>query len=538
VRVGAYDYVTKPVADFAALDLKIAKAAERAELARDRKRLAAELAASEERYREIHDAAPDAIVTFGALDERIREVNPAAVAQYGYSRDELLALGIGALFAPPAPEHPGSWSDPSAVLQRRKDGSTFAAEVRPGELVLGGEALRSFTIRDVSARLRAEEERRELESQLRQAQKMDAVGRLAGGLAHDLGNMLAVVLASAEMLSLEARADQREDLAAIEDAAQRGAALIRQLMSLSRRSAAAPTRVAPNEAVSEATRFLSRALGSSARLELRLAPDVWDVFVDPGQLGQVLLNLVVNARDAMPDGGRVVVSTANAVGVASAAGGEPADHVCIAVEDTGCGMPAEVLARVFEPFFTTKEPGKATGLGLSVVFGIVRQAGGFVQAESSPGQGSTFRVYLPRGGHRSAEADADAGVTGAPVALDDVTALVAEDEEPLRLLVARALRQAGARVLDGRDGREALDRAQGYRGTIDLLVTDVVMPGLSGPDLARELARERPGMKVLFTSGFPFTALGDDSGFATHAVLQKPFRQSALLAEVRRLVDG
>jgi PAS domain S-box-containing protein len=531
VRIGAYDYVTKPVADFAALDLKVAKAAERAELARDRDRLAAELAVSEERYREIHDAAHDAIVTFGAVDERIREVNPAAVALYGYSREELLALEVRALFAPPAPEHPGAWSDAASVLQRRKDGSTFAAELRPGDLVLGGEALRSFAIRDVSARERAERERRELEGQLRQVQKMEAVGQLAGGLAHDLGNMLAVVLASVELLGAAARDDQQEDLAAIRDAAQRGAALIRQLMSLSRRSGGAPSIVAPNEAVAEATSLLARALAPAARLETRLAPDAWDVHVDRGQLGQVLLNLVVNARDATPAGGRVVLSTTN-VTVRNPAGGEPAEHVCLAVEDTGSGMTPEVLARAFEPFFTTKEPGKSTGLGLSVVYGIVQQAGGFVEAESSPGRGSTFRVYLPRSGGRGDRGGA--AEPPPPVDLEAVTALVAEDEEQLRLLVVRALRGSGMRVLDGGGGSEALERARSHRGPIDLLVTDVVMPGMSGPELARALARERPRLKVLFTTAYPFAAM-DGPDTPDHAVLLKPFKQSELLAAVRRL---
>jgi CheY-like chemotaxis protein len=305
------------------------------------------------------------------------------------------------------------------------------------------------------------------------------------------------------------------------------------MMALSRRTVAAPVLLAANEAVGEAMRFLRRVVGEHVQVTTALAPDAWSTRIDPGQLAQVLMNLVVNARDAMPGGGRLAIETRNAPGERDPAGAD-GDYVCVAVSDTGCGMSEEVQARIFEPFFTTKEPGKGTGLGLSMVYGIVRGAGGFVRCDSAPGAGTTFHVFLPRA-DGAAEAGAAARPAGAGGELaGDLTVLVAEDEEPLRQLVVRSLGQLGVRVLHGCDGEDALAVARRHRGRIDLLVTDVVMPRLSGPDLAAALGRDRPGLKVLYMTGFPRDGNLEGAG----AVLEKPFRQSALLEQVRRLVAG
>jgi CheY-like chemotaxis protein len=362
---------------------------------------------------------------------------------------------------------------------------------------------------------------------------MEAVGRLAGGVAHDFNNLLTIMSAHAEFLSQELGADNAE-VQGIARAAERGAALTQQLLLFSRHKPVAHEHIDLNGSVTDVMRLLARVLGESVRLESERARELWGVRADPDQIGQVLINLAVNARDAMPRGGTVKVTTANEIVIEarSVRGGTLARgrYATLSVADSGEGMSEEVLARLFEPFFTTKEFGKGTGLGLATVYGIVRSCGGAIDVESRPGAGSTFRIYLPA----SDEAPASKGrVTLTPESGRGETILVVEDEDPVRTLLRRILVDHGYRVLEARDGADGLRRSQEHGGEIHLLLTDMVMPEMTGPELAQRVAAERPSTRVLFMTGY---TEHDSTGAA--ALLHKPFSSSTLLGHVRRLLDS
>ncbi len=379
-------------------------------------------------------------------------------------------------------------------------------------------------------------ERVQLQRDLAQAQKLEAIGRLAGGVAHDFNNVLTAILGSAELLLLDTPpgASQREEVEIIRDAAVRAQELIRQLLAFSARQVLQPAVIDLNDLIKNVGRMLRRLIGEDLVLVTELAKDLGAVRVDPGQVEQVLVNLAVNARDAMPDGGRLIVRTDNVTATDSAElpNGR---YVVIEVADTGTGMDDATLGRVFEPFFTTKERGKGTGLGLATVYGIVRQSGGQISVTSAPGAGTTFRIHLPR-----VDAPVEAARTTAPLAAPVAgteTILVAEDEQIVRALIRKVLEQAGYTVLLGDGGTEALQLAERHSGPIHLLVTDVVMPGMSGRELARRLLARRPDTKVLFLSGYA------DDAVERHGVLepgtafmQKPFTPGALATRVREVL--
>jgi signal transduction histidine kinase len=384
-------------------------------------------------------------------------------------------------------------------------------------------------------------ERRQLQEQLFHAQKMEAIGRLAGGVAHDFNNVLTAILGSAELLLLDTPSDAagREEVGIIHDAATRAQHLIRQLLAFSSRQVLQPAVVDLNALVRDVAKMLRRLIGEDVALAIEPAPDLGAVRVDPGQIEQVLVNLVVNARDAMLDGGRLAITTSNV----DAPAGEPGDlpegrYVRLEVSDTGVGMTPETLGRVFEPFFTTKPHGKGTGLGLAMVYGIVRQSGGRIAVESAPGAGTKFRIYLPRVDAAVDVAPQAPPVAAPPKATRAETVLVAEDEHMVRVLVRKVLEQAGYTVLLAASGAEALHLAEQYDGTIHLLVSDVVMPGMNGRELMRRLVRRRPDVKVLYLSGYSEEAVERhgvlDPGTA---FMQKPFTPAALARRVRELLD-
>ena len=385
-------------------------------------------------------------------------------------------------------------------------------------------------------------ERSRLEAQLRQAQKMEAIGRLAGGVAHDFNNVLTAVFGYVDLLreDLPAGSAAQGDLAEVRKAAERAAGLTRQLLAFSRRQVLEAVVLNLNDLVEELGKMLGRVIGEDVELRLTLGKDIGNVRADPGQLHQVIMNLVVNARDAMPKGGTLILETANAELAAQYTELHhpvaPGSYVMLAVSDTGAGMTPEVKARIFEPFFTTKERGKGTGLGLSTVYGIVKQSGGYVWAYSEPGRGTTFKIYLPRvdapaqGLQRAPEPSSVAGTE---------TVLIAEDDTILLPLVRGLLEKLGYRVLEAANAAEALEGARRHRGPIHLLVADVVMPGASGRDLARELNETRPETKVLYVSGYT------DDAIVHHGMLeeglnflQKPFTPGALARKVREVLDA
>ncbi len=384
-------------------------------------------------------------------------------------------------------------------------------------------------------------ERKRLEEQLRQAQKMEAVGKLAGEVAHDFNNLLTAISGYAEALTdyLPSSSPAHEDAEEITRAAQRAAALTRQLLAYSRQQILAPQVLELPLVVDRLGAMLRRLIGEDVRLVIQHSPGESFVRVDRGQIEQVLLNLVVNARDAMPDGGTITISTAP-VEVDQALDGAPRDvapgpHVCLTVADTGTGMDEATRRRAFDPFFTTKAQGKGTGLGLSTVYGIVRQSEGGVLLESTPGSGTTVRVYLPRVHEQPGDLLPDSREKPAPETGGVI--LVVEDEELVRDLVCRTLRRAGYSVLVAEDGEAALRVSGGFPSAIDLMVSDVIMPRMGGRELADRITASRPGLPILFVSGYANEATGASGILARGAeYLQKPFTPSMLLERVREML--
>ena len=385
--------------------------------------------------------------------------------------------------------------------------------------------------------------RRQLEEQLRQSQKMEAVGRLAGGIAHDFNNVLTAILGYSQMLLADlAEGDQRrEDVQEIEHAATRAATLTRQLLAFSRRQVLQPQILDLNALVENLDRFLRRLIGEDIDLRVHPGSDLWLVSADSGQMEQVIMNLAVNSRDAMPTGGKLTLETANVILDAAYAqrhhAVKPGEYVMLAVSDTGTGMDEETQARIFEPFFTTKSSGKGTGLGLSTVYGIVKQSGGNVWVYSEVGRGTTFKIYLPR--------ETRSTIPSRPVRAETTdlrgteTVLLVEDEEPVRALAAKVLRGLGYQVIEAKLGREAVALANDHGATIDLLLTDVVMPEYSGPDLAKKLADGRPHLRVLYMSGYTDEAIIHHGVLAANiAYLQKPFTPDVLAAKVREVLSS
>jgi len=381
---------------------------------------------------------------------------------------------------------------------------------------------------------------RRTEQQLRESQKLEAIGQLAGGVAHDFNNLLTVILGYAQMLQMEIApaSPAREDVDEIQKAATRAAALTGQLLTFSRRQVVRPRIVHPNAVLAEMEKMLRRLIREDIELSLVLRPEVGTVRADPGLLGQVVMNLVVNARDAMPHGGRILLETAcvelDDAYVAANRGALRGHHVLVAVTDTGCGMDEATQRRIFEPFFTTKEPGRGTGLGLSTVYGIVAQCGGHIRVNSEVGRGTTFRILIPTAGNAPATDSTSSG--SAALAAGTETVLLVEDETALRKLAGDALRKAGYRVLDAGDGEEALRVAQGHADAIDAVVTDIVMPGLGGVRLVEALRSRRGSIRAIYMSGYS-TDAGSLAAETDEDVLSKPFTVDVLLRSVRACLD-
>lgn len=391
-------------------------------------------------------------------------------------------------------------------------------------------------MRDIVARLR-------LEAQLRQAQKMDAVGRLAGGIAHDFNNLLAAIKVHCELLTEQLRPGSAEHADATEicKAADRAATLTRQLLAFSRKQVMQPKIVNLNDIVAEMERMLRRIIGENIAVTTTLQADLHLVKADPGQIEQVLMNLAVNSRDAMPDGGGLNIKTSNVLVDGAAVLRHPGlalgAYAMITVSDTGTGMTPAIQAHVFEPFFTTKEQGKGTGLGLATVYGIVMQSGGFVSVHSDPGMGTTFKIYLPQVAGTPETVKKRGSLPGLPVGTE--TVLIVDDEESVRSSIRRILAKCGYSTIEARDGAEALEMFAQQADTIDLVITDVVMPGLGGRGLAEALLKIRPGLKMIFMSGYTEDAATQQGVLAPgSAFIEKPFTLQAFAKSVRDTLDA
>ncbi|HMA54928.1 MAG TPA: ATP-binding protein, partial [Acidobacteriota bacterium] len=509
----------------------------------EQRRAEEELRASEEKYR--HFFEEDLAGHFiSAPDGRLRACNPAFARTFGFSSvEEAMAENMSSLYPRAADREKfidrlraeGRVDRCEKELQRKDGRPVHVVENVIGSFGDGGELVefRGFLI--------DETERRVAERELRQAQKMEAVGRLAGGVAHDFNNVLTVILGYLELLqpNLSAKDARLAQLDEIRKAAERAAGLTRQLLAFSRKQVLQPTVLDLNAVVKDMEKMLERLIGEDIRVETRLASGLGPVLADRGQIEQVIMNLAVNARDAMPRGGTLLLETADGANRDRTGFEQPASPdscAMLAVSDTGCGMNATTMAHLFEPFFTTKEKGKGTGLGLATVFGIVKQSGGHIKVESEPDRGSTFRIFLPYAAKEKPLAGAGPAVA-APLPKGSETILLTEDEAALRRMAREMLVRAGYAVIEASSAEEALAQAAAHPGSIDLLLTDVVMPGESGPELARRLGEARPGIAVLYMSGYTHEAVGLN-GVLPPGIhfIQKPFTRSSLLLKIHEVL--
>jgi two-component system cell cycle sensor histidine kinase/response regulator CckA len=519
----------------------------------ERKRAVETLREFEERFRQVYDEAP---VGYHELDGegRIIRVNRRELEMLGYTEQELLGHPVWkfvveeemtrqVIMAKIAGDI--SFHETFERTYRRKDGTTLPVLIEDRVIrdKKGGiTGIRSM-IEDITERRRAEEALKKSEEQLRQWQRVEAIGRLAGGVAHDFNNLLMTIKGCSELLlrELDSNNPRREEVEEIRKAAERATALTRQLLAFGRRQVLQPQVLDLNEVVANMDRMLQRLIGEDIQLLTVLDPELWPVKVDPGQIEQVIMNLAVNARDAMPGGGKLTIETANVVLDEDYArrhvSVKPGPCVMLAVTDNGCGMDQETQSHLFEPFFTTKKTGEGTGLGLSTVYGIIKQSGGNIWAYSELRQGTTFKIYLPRVEEAVKTYKPKVAPTASPGGSE--TILLVEDEEAVRTIVSKILQNKGYTVLEAHHGPEALEICQAHEGPIHLMVTDVIMPHMSGRELAERLTISRPEVRVLFMSGYPDNAIVHHGVLgAGTAFLQKPFTLNALEGKVRELLDA
>ncbi len=539
MRAGASDYLTKD--NLARLVPVVER--ELREAAQRRVAMAA-LDTSEERYRLLVENSAD-MITLQDRQGLITFASPSVARVLGYRPVEVLGRKLSDFV------HPDDVRVLASALEevlihgftplitglrfRHRDGTWRIVEGSAARIVESDGAVGLVTTgRDITERI-------QLEAQLHRAQKLEAVGRLAGGVAHDFNDLLTVILGYSNLLLDQLDEDRvlYQEVAEIKRAADRAANLAQQLLTFGRRQVLSPRPVDLNPIIGAQLDTLRQLIGEKVELALKLAPDVSPTRVEPGQVEQLVMNLAANARDAMPQGGRLSIETANLELDAASArrcAVQPGPYVMLAVNDTGEGMDAATQARLFEPFFTTREPGKGLGLGLSSVYAIARQCGGGVVVSSEPGRGSSFKIYLPwveEAGESRPPKLAPGEVRG------DETIVLVEDEPLVKNVVSEVLRKSGYQVIEFNNGREALARAKRLSGLIHLLVTDVVMPGMSGIELARHLALGRPEMRVLFISGYTDDLVGGHGALQPGRVfLQKPFTPDALLRKVRMLLDA
>jgi two-component system cell cycle sensor histidine kinase/response regulator CckA len=509
---------------------------------------------AEARYRDLFENANDMIYTRD-LAGFFTSVNGMGERLTGYTRAELLTMNIDQVVAPEYPhiksaEHLQQREQEGGITAEeleflRKDGTRVWVEVNMRLIYENGRPVAVQGIaRDISERRRAEEERRHLEDQLLQAQKMESIGTLAGGVAHDFNNMLTAIIGNTQ-LALESVPPNSPDyplLAEIEKAAMRATSLTRQLLTFSRRQPLERRTIDLNGTINELSQMLRRIIGEDVEIMIRLAPQLSPIFADPAQIQQVVMNLAVNARDAMPNGGRLLIATHEAIVDEQACRNypwaRPGRYAQLMVGDTGIGIDAETQQRIFEPFFTTKARGKGTGLGLSVVYGIIKQHEGFVQVASELGRGTTFTIFLPAPAVAMGVATPELSPL---VRGGSETILVAEDEASLRYLASTILERLGYTVILAEDGLEAVNLFRANQSKIDLVILDMVMPRFGGRDALDQMRALRPDLRALFVTGYDddaARALGANVAVPGTTLLQKPYRVDILGSRVREMLDN
>jgi len=522
-----------------------------------RKQAEEALKESENKFKAAFEGSHDAI-TLTTREGRLLDCNRRALELFGLESKQDFKDRRPADFSPQVqPDGRGSYEASRELinkvleyggfvqfewLHRRKTGETFPAEVLLTPIRIGDQEVLLASIRDISKRKRADEQMAHLQDQLRQAQKVEAIGQLAGGIAHDFNNALTVILGNAEMALRDLGKEHplygmiRE----IKKAGERASNLTRQLLAFSRRQILQPEVLDLNDVVLRMEKMLRRIIGENIGLETHLTPELGSVEADPGQVEQVIVNLAVNARDAMPEGGTLTIETKTVEldedYARTRLGVRPGNYVMLSVGDTGIGMTKEIQARIFEPFFTTKGKELGTGLGLSTVYGIVKQSKGNIWAYSEPGMGTVFRIYLPLVEKAVSKHKDTSGEIQIPHGSE--TVLLVEDEEMVREIVLKFLKKYGYTVLSSADGREALKICREHKGRIHLLLTDVVMPGMSGKELARQAMELLPDLKVLFMSGYTDNAI-DQQGVLEKGVafIEKPFTHQGLAWKLRWVLE-
>jgi two-component system cell cycle sensor histidine kinase/response regulator CckA len=513
-------------------------------LAIERRRSEEDLRKSESVFRLLFSHNP--LPTWVVDDETMQfiQVNDAAVRQYGFASDEF----SGMTMLDVRPEEKSATLDvrPEKIAvavpyqgvckHRKKDGKVFEVELISHQFEYAGRRVRLVVAQDIS-------ERHVLEQQLRQAQKMEAVGRLAGGVAHDFNNLLMVIKGHTELLmnELPPADGMSRKISQIDRAADRATALTKQLLAFSRMQVLQPRVMSLNGVVEDMGKLLPRLIGEDVELSIRMAQDLGKIRADASQMEQIIMNLAVNARDAMPTGGRLLIETSNAELDRTYNSTHPivkaGRYVLLAVSDTGTGMDAETQAHIFEPFFTTKEPGKGTGLGLATVYGVVKQSGGFVWVYSEVGKGTSFKIYLPRVDQPEDKGSVPLPSAEAPRGTE--TILLAEDEQDVREVAREFLESGGYTVIEAHNGAEALRLAVEHKTAIELLVTDMVMPGMTGKELARRLQHQHPGIGVVYMSGYSEqTAAETSQADASILLLTKPFSRGSILRAVREVLNA
>jgi two-component system, cell cycle sensor histidine kinase and response regulator CckA len=517
-------------------------------LEQEERKMAAEAALreSEARFKILFEYAPDAYYLHD-LEGRFIDGNRAAETMTGYSKEDLIGKSFLDLHLLPPDElgkaagflhesAQGLSTGPEELILNQKDGKQIPVEIRTFPFELENQVVVLGIARDITLR-------KDMEQQLQQSQKMESVGRLAGGVAHDFNNLLTTILGNASMVLMDTGKDDpcRAMIEEIKRAGERAANLTRQLLAFSRKQIIQPEVICLNEVINDIEKMLRRIIGEDIELKIDPAPDLGNVEADVGQIEQVIMNLIVNARDAMPHGGKLTIETANVELDETYARAHmavtPGPYVMLAVSDTGTGMSREIMSQVFDPFFTTKEKGKGTGLGLSTVYGIVKQSNGNIWVYSEPEKGATFKIYLPRCEETAITRNTEDGKE--KMLQGTETVLVVEDDEPVRELAINALRRYGYHVLCAPDGQEALRVLQEHEGMIHLMLTDVVMPGMSGGDLGARAQEVRGDLKVLYMSGYT------DNAIVHHGVLdkgtpflQKPFTPDRVASKVREVLEG
>ncbi|HET7551345.1 MAG TPA: PAS domain S-box protein [Gemmatimonadaceae bacterium] len=531
-------------------NVELAESLREAERAREAARRAeAEIREQADVLRAVIDDSPLVKIVLD-LDLRITRWNPTAERVFGWSAKEVLGRSYEIVIPEERREEHAKLREGALsgrrvfeveTQRRRKDGSLVDVSTSVAVLHASDGSVRGFAVvmADITERLR-------LETRLRQTEKMEAVGQLAGGVAHDFNNLLTVITSYSRLLLGEIPPDSplHADLQQIEGAAKRAATLTRQLLAFSRKQVLRPQRLTLNGVVSGVEKLLRRLVREDIEIVTDMDTAAALVEADPGQLEQVIINLVVNARDAMPGGGTLTIRTANVelddsyIQRHTEVAVLPGRYAMLSVSDTGIGMTREVQTRIFEPFFTTKGPGTGTGLGLSTVYGIVKQSGGHIWVYSEKGSGTVFKVYLPCAGEGGDVASAEKRRTPTRLTGNE-SVLVVEDDDALRYVACRSLRTFGYRVLEAHNGREALELCERHDGPIQIVVTDLVMPEMSGSELASRIAARHPGIRVLLMSGYA----GDEAARrgiarAGSAFIEKPFTGDGLAARVREVLEG